>query len=307
MDRYMTVEEKIKRAEDVYRRKNTGIRVSTNYKKDFKLFNKMLKQLFICILIYCSYYIVKENQNILPQGAREKLEQVLSYDINLEEVYQTSSEYLTKMFTNNQEKIEEDTNNILENQTNEGEIENNVTDLEYPEEAEKVEAVVGEGVKELIEGTLAIKEFLPKAESSFNQIRVDAEYVKANVEMKIPLKGTITSRFGVRTPTTKTVPTYHSGIDIAANKKTKFVAAMEGTVTKVSSYGDFGNHFVVTNGNITTLYAHCHKIYVKEGDKVSLWQEIGEVGSTGNSTGPHLHFEIQVEGRLVNPEYILDL
>lgn len=55
-----------------------------------------------------------------------------------------------------------------------------------------------------------------------------------------------------------------------------------------------------------TVYAHCKTIYVKEGDTVLQGQEIGEVGSTGNSTGPHLHFEIRKENRYINPDLILE-
>ena len=57
--------------------------------------------------------------------------------------------------------------------------------------------------------------------------------------------------------------------------------------------------------DVTTVYAHCKTIYVKEGDTISQGQQIGEVGQTGNATGPHLHFEIRKENRVVNPEYIL--
>jgi len=59
--------------------------------------------------------------------------------------------------------------------------------------------------------------------------------------------------------------------------------------------------------NIIAVYAHCSKIYIKEGQNVSIGQEIGEVGSTGNSTGPHLHFEIRVEDRYIDPAKLIQL
>ena len=62
----------------------------------------------------------------------------------------------------------------------------------------------------------------------------------------------------------------------------------------------------IQNGDIITLYAHCNKIYVKEGDKVNQGQEIAEVGATGNVTGPHLHFEIRRGGEFVDPSEVLD-
>ena len=66
-----------------------------------------------------------------------------------------------------------------------------------------------------------------------------------------------------------------------------------------------GKHVEITNGDIMTRYAHCSKIVVKNGAKIKQGQKIAEVGSTGNSTGPHLHFEIWRDKRTVNPEYIL--
>lgn len=67
-----------------------------------------------------------------------------------------------------------------------------------------------------------------------------------------------------------------------------------------------GNHVKIANGDVTTMYAHCNKIYVSKGDKIVQGQEIAEVGATGNVTGPHLHFEIKRNGSLVNPDYIIE-
>lgn len=67
-----------------------------------------------------------------------------------------------------------------------------------------------------------------------------------------------------------------------------------------------GNHIQIQIDDIIIVYAHCNVIYVKEGEKVVQGQEIGEVGSTGNSTGPHLHFEIRKNGKYIDPEKILE-
>ena len=67
-----------------------------------------------------------------------------------------------------------------------------------------------------------------------------------------------------------------------------------------------GNHLKIVNGEVTTLYAHCNKIYVKQGDYITQGQEIAEVGETGNVTGPHLHFEIRRNNNLVDPDTILE-
>ena len=74
-----------------------------------------------------------------------------------------------------------------------------------------------------------------------------------------------------------------------------------------SSEGDFGNHLKIQVNDVIIVYAHCNKLYVKEGDTVVQGQEIAEVGSTGNTTGPHLHFEIRYQDRYVDPQLILEL
>lgn len=69
--------------------------------------------------------------------------------------------------------------------------------------------------------------------------------------------------------------------------------------------GDLGKHFKIVSDNVMTVYAHCKKIYVKEGEQIVQGQSIGEVGITGNTTGPHLHFEIRKDNRYVDPDLIL--
>ena len=82
---------------------------------------------------------------------------------------------------------------------------------------------------------------------------------------------------------------------------------MDGQVTVVSDEGDYGKHVKIVDGDVSTIYAHCSKIVVSQGDFVKRGQKIAEVGSTGKSTGPHLHFEIRRNNLSVNPEEILSL
>ena len=74
---------------------------------------------------------------------------------------------------------------------------------------------------------------------------------------------------------------------------------------QVSSEGDYGKHVKICKDNITTLYAHCEEIFVAEGQEIIQGQEIASVGSTGNSTGPHLHFEIRINDTPINPAEII--
>ncbi len=121
----------------------------------------------------------------------------------------------------------------------------------------------------------------------------------------MPLNGEISSEFGYRTSSNPNVEGNHTGIDIAGNVGDKIVASSYGEVTEVSSEGAYGNHLKIANGEMITLYAHCNQIYVSEGDTVVQGQEIAEVGMTGNTTGPHLHFEIRKNDEYLNPlDYI---
>ena len=118
-----------------------------------------------------------------------------------------------------------------------------------------------------------------------------------------PISGTITSRFGVRSSIRSSA---HTGLDIATSSGTPIGAAASGTVTFSGYKGSYGNLLVISHGNgVQTYYAHCSALYVTAGESVSQGQTIAAVGSTGNSTGPHLHLEIRVDGVAYNPQNYL--
>ena len=122
-----------------------------------------------------------------------------------------------------------------------------------------------------------------------------------------PLKGTITSRFGAREVIFEGIDSYHTGTDIAAPKGTAVVSSTKGKVTE-ATYNKYNGYFVeVTTGDIVTKYCHLSKISVKKGESINAGKKIGEVGSTGLSTGPHLHFEVVYNGTKINPELIVKL
>ena len=133
------------------------------------------------------------------------------------------------------------------------------------------------------------------------------EKIKNTTTFIKPVVGTISSKYGQREPTTKTVPKNHTGVDIAANMGTKIISATDGEVVLASEEGDYGKHLKIQIGDVSIIYAHCNNLYVKQGDRVKQGQEIAEVGSTGNSTGPHLHFEIRISEKTIDPQKILEL
>jgi murein DD-endopeptidase MepM/ murein hydrolase activator NlpD len=121
-----------------------------------------------------------------------------------------------------------------------------------------------------------------------------------------PVSGTITSQFGTRRHPVFGDMRFHGGIDIGAPHGTTVVAADSGSVIISTYNSSYGNYVVISHGNgITTLYAHLSTRSVSVGDTVSRGQQIGRIGSTGVSTGPHLHFEVSVNGTRVNPRNYL--
>lgn len=117
-----------------------------------------------------------------------------------------------------------------------------------------------------------------------------------------PVSGQVTYGFGYRVHPIYKRRLFHKGIDIAAPTGTLVRAAAAGRVLRAGPCGTYGRIVELDHaGGLTTLYAHCSRVLVKPGDMVRVGQKIAEVGSTGLSTGPHLHFEVSVGGKPVDP------
>lgn len=117
-----------------------------------------------------------------------------------------------------------------------------------------------------------------------------------------PLQGRISSPYGYRVHPIYRVRKMHTGIDIAASSGTPIRAAASGTVVHAARWGGYGNCVILDHGGgLATLYGHCSRLAVNEGGRVTQGQVIAYVGSTGLSTGPHLHFEVRRDGQPVNP------
>ena len=118
-----------------------------------------------------------------------------------------------------------------------------------------------------------------------------------------PIVGRVTSRFGAYENVRYGA---HTGVDISAPHGAEIKVAADGVVTHASPMGTYGNLVKVSHGNgVDTYYAHCSKILVKVGQQVSAGDTIALVGSTGNSTASHLHFEVRINGKATNPQKYL--
>lgn len=289
MERTMSVEEKIRRAEQIYERRKQGSdkQITTvsvnNEKKDIRLLKKMIVQILICISIYLIIYFINNSEYVFSKDFINKINEVLSYDVNFMDLYNTIKDQYNKIIVNNNEQEQlEQTKEQEENTTQDG---------------------IGGAVEDL-QNTSDVKEETTK---ELSQLEQDIINVKNTTTFIKPIEGIISSKYGQRDTATGRVPKNHTGTDIAANLGTKIKSATEGEVVLASEEGDYGKHLKIQIGEVSIIYAHCNNLYVKQGDKVTQGQEIAEVGSTGNSTGPHLHFEIRISERTVDPQSILEL
>ena len=117
----------------------------------------------------------------------------------------------------------------------------------------------------------------------------------------------LSNRYGYRWNPGGESRTFHAGIDIPAESGTAITAAAGGTVTEAGYDPAKGNYLILNHGNgMETVYAHCLSLYVKVGDSVAAGNQIAAVGSTGLSTGPHLHFEVRQNGEAQNPVAYFD-
>lgn len=302
MERTMTQEERIRRAEEIYsrRKRANGVRVSTsnvnkNEKVKISLFKKMLIQIAICIIIYVIFYVIKNSNYIFSDEVLNKTKEFLSYDINFGHIQNSISSFI------NENKDKYSFLSIFETKEDNKNSVNNVEDSNQ-NQTESVNTVGGIGGAD---GNEVAEEKQEDKKTKKSQSELDIEYIKENFEFMMPVKGTVTSRYGKR-EATEVVSANHSGIDIGADQGTPIYAAIDGTVTVASSEGEYGKHIDIENNDVLTRYAHCSKLLVKKGQKVKKGDKIALVGSTGNSTGPHLHFEIRRDNRTINPESILD-
>jgi len=129
-------------------------------------------------------------------------------------------------------------------------------------------------------------------------------YAPLDLDFVAPLAGRVSSPFGFRWHPIRGEVRFHFGTDIAADTGVPFVAFADGRVVQARENDSWGKYILLYHGDgIYTRYAHASAKYVSAGDTVERGQRIGRVGATGGATGPHLHFELRVNGMYRNPEF----
>lgn len=280
LERILNDSEKIRRAEEIYyRRNNRNVNLSQGDFRKNKTYlgSKIILEMLILVLIAVTVFAVKNRNYIFSQ---EFLNSCAKYNVNVTKkldsifLYFTDGQTSDQVFVTNQQA---ENNNIQTEQVN---------NIEVPPTQE-----------------LQTQE--PPIEQQPQAVVMDSNSLKSLYSFVKPVEGIVSSGFGARESEYQNVTGEHKGIDIAAASGTKIKSAISGIVTQVSSEGDYGNHIRITKNNVTTLYAHCQDMYVSEGQEIVEGQEIASVGSTGNSTGPHLHFEIRINDNPINPAEVI--
>ena len=306
-------------------------------KETIKFFNIALIAIgFIIAIILIKYkpmYEVKiegttigyvENKKSLNEKIQENVENYSKENIESAELT-TTPEYELKLVNKSQDENEDEVIIALQNELEITykyyEIASNNEVIENVKDEETAEKLVNE-IKELSnnEVELTINEKTTKAlekiqiddlevakENTVEKLNIDTTESIADINgikvATLPVTGTISSRYGV---SSKIRVSTHTGLDIAATTGTPIKVVADGTVAFAAYSGSYGYLVKVDHGNgVETWYGHTSKILVKEGQEVKAGDTIALVGSTGNSTGPHLHFEVRINGEHVNPQKYL--
>ncbi len=188
-------------------------------------------------------------------------------------------------------------------------------------EAEEVEVPASEGTeppdgpglrdaaawaRSLDERASRMLERIDRSEPHLSDLVVQLEDLRAlerALPKRWPARGHLSSGYGWRrNPVGRRGYRFHSGLDIANRRGTPIYATADGIVVRASYNSGYGRQVVIDHGfGITTSYSHCHRVLVREGQRVQEGQQIATIGSTGRSTGPHLHYEVHLDGNAVDP------
>jgi len=292
MERLMSDEERIRRAEELVRRRKNAedeldVRNAKKYNKRSRRANIFFAQILACLLMYCTLYYLK-NMPDYKEGKSvwiDKIKSSLNYDVDFKNIYLN---FINWCKPKSNEVNEVDIEQPVEDENQNNEKSNEISNDE----------VLGIG-GEYTEDASVEQEVVSEEDDDVNFIINDLKIIN-------PLEdGVVTSRYGER-ESSNIVSANHKGIDLGAPTGSTIISASDGQVVYTSSKGDFGNHIKIQSGEYTFIYAHCNKLNVKEGEYIQKGQKIAEVGSTGRATGPHLHFEIRRGERTINPELIMN-
>lgn len=274
--------------------------------KDSFFFVTIIQIVLCALLISIIFFTVKssdENAQKLRQDFLSLQSQSIT-DENGEDLlgqikaFMSSSLDFTK--TVSQTKIDEGVSQTVSFSVNETEKESQIQESSIEKDEEKEETSEEENSNESMGGE-DIEIFKATENTSFSPIETTCAIV-APVDSK-----KYTSKFGYRINPITNEKSFHTGLDIAAPLGSKIRAAYTGTVRKTGEDSRSGKYIILTHSDgFETFYCHCSKILANQGAVIRQGETIALVGSTGWSTGPHLHFEVRKNGTRLNPMYLLN-
>ncbi len=214
-----------------------------------------------------------------------------------------NSEIYTTVKADYFENINENFDFLTTEPTSEKDIDDNLEKVTIQEKTTETTTVSETNESEL-KANIQPKSSINYNTESINELpsNVSVNSYTLNKKMVMPVTGEITSKFGVRNHPIYNELRFHAGVDIAAKTGTPIYSAFTGTVEEVKYDNWNGNYLKISHeGTIETVYCHCEKISVKKGAMVNAGDVVAYVGSTGVSTGPHLHFELRVNNISYDP------
>ncbi len=266
-------------------------------------------RLFICVFIICGAIVLKQTE----APALKKISEVIKEEFEIDKAIEVVSGKI-KGDDSTVEVFEEKKEAEKENETHENSFENfYIGDIQQSiaEEKEKIKEEEKQLNLEALSFRMSAEELADDTAAEPFRIPPPSycSYQKEtiNFKFKAPLDGVVTSRFGYRDHPVIEDASFHTGLDIAAKKGKSIGAFADGKVVEAGKNATYGNYLLIEHsGGFKSFYGHNSKLCVKKGQKVTLGQKIAEVGSTGMSTGPHLHFEIRKGNLRLDPSlYIL--
>lgn len=253
-------------------------------KKDY-LTKTLLLQFLVCLVLFGLLLALKTTNSKLFKDLENTFSNNLEENLSVEE----AESVLANIIEDNTQ-IKEET----EIDTDEKEIVDETVFVPFEEPSLSAE-IIASGGRDI---KVSSNNDIPK--------NVSVNDYKLSQKMVLPLKGKTTSEFGVRTHPISGDLRFHAGIDIAAEKGENIYSAFDGMVAEADFDKWNGNYLKIKHDNdIMTVYCHCEKLNVKKGQKIRAGEVIATVGSTGSSTGPHLHFELRIDNISYNPKKAL--
>ncbi len=252
-------------------------------KKDY-LSKTLLLQFLVCLILFGLIFALKSSNSKLFTKLENTFSEKLEENLSVEEAQ--------SVFGNLIEANPQKASVTTEADVNTTEEETVFKPFEEPSLSAEIIASGGKDIK------VSSNDDIPK--------NVSVSDYKLSQKMVLPLKGKTTSEFGIRTHPISGDLRFHAGIDIAAEKGTNIYSAFDGEIVEADYDKWNGNYIKIKHDNdIMTVYCHCEKNNVKKGQKIRAGEVIATVGSTGSSTGPHLHFELRINNISYNPKKAL--